>query len=127
MNAIDGLHTCFHFQHVLKIEIEKNQILFYHQVPNTSPTAASTGTDLNGMAVKNACEEILARLTPIKEKMPEKSWKEWIEVAYRDRISLSATGYYATPNIGYNHDKNEGNPFNYFTFGVAARYFFLKK
>ena len=32
-----------------------------------------------------------------------------------------ATGYYATPDIGYDHDKNEGNPFNYFTFGVAAR------
>jgi hypothetical protein len=31
------------------------------------------------------------------------------------------TGYYATPDIGYDHDKNEGNPFNYFTFGVATR------
>ena len=53
------------------------------QVPNTSPTAASTGTDLNGMAVKVACEEILSRLEPIKQKMPEKAWTEWIETAYR--------------------------------------------
>ena len=44
------------------------------------------------MAVKKACEEILTRLEPIKQKMPEKSWAEWIDVAYRDRISLSATG-----------------------------------
>ena len=44
------------------------------------------------MAVKKACEEILTRLEPIKQKMPEKSWAEWIDAAYRDRISLSATG-----------------------------------
>ena len=44
------------------------------------------------MAVKKACEEILTRLEPIKQKMPDKSWAEWIDVAYRDRISLSATG-----------------------------------
>ena len=90
------------------------------KVPNTSPTAASTGTDLNGMAVKKACEEILRRLEPIRARLPDKSWKDWIVAAYRDRISLSATGFYATPDIGYNFDQNEGNPFSYYTYGVAA-------
>ncbi len=90
------------------------------KVPNTSPTAASTGTDLNGMAVKNACEEIVRRLEPVRQKMPDKSWKDWIATAYRERIQLSATGYHATPDLGYNFDKNEGNPFSYYTYGVAA-------
>lgn len=90
------------------------------KVPNTSPTAASTGSDLNGMAVKRACEEICKRLEPIKQKMPNKSWKDWVHSAYLERISLSATGFYATPNIGYNHSTNQGNPFAYFTYGVAA-------
>jgi len=90
------------------------------KVPNTSPTAASTGTDLNGMAVMNACEELKKRIQPIRDQMPDKSWKEWIVAAYRARISLSATGYYATPDINYNWNTNEGNPFSYFTYGVAT-------
>ena len=90
------------------------------QVPNTSPTAASTGTDLNGMAVKHACEELKKRIQPIKDQMPDKSWKDWIVAAYRARISLSATGYYSAPDLGYNWNTNAGNPFSYFTYGVAT-------
>ena len=90
------------------------------QVPNSSPTAASTGTDINGAAVQIACEELVKRLKPIKEKMPNGSWKEWIDAAYKERISLSATGFYKTPNIGYDWSTNQGNPFAYFTYGVAT-------
>ena len=75
---------------------------------------------MNGMAVQKACEELNRRLEPIKQKMPGKSWNEWIVAAYRERIQLSATGFHATPDIGYNYDTNQGNPFSYYTYGVAA-------
>ena len=90
------------------------------QVPNTSPTAASTGSDINGMAVKIACEKILERLKPFKFTMPDKSWKDWIRAAYRARVSLSATGYYGIPYIGYDWKTNTGHPWSYFTNGVAT-------
>ena len=45
------------------------------KIPNASPTAASVQSDLNGMAVLNACEEINKRLQPLKEKMPDASWE----------------------------------------------------
>ncbi|XP_050457292.1 xanthine dehydrogenase isoform X1 [Cataglyphis hispanica] len=90
------------------------------KVPNTSATAASVGSDLNGMAVMNACEEIMKRLQPIIDSDPESTWEDWIKTAYRRRISLSATGFYRTPDIGYSFDTNSGNPFNYFTYGVAC-------
>ncbi|XP_067420930.1 xanthine dehydrogenase/oxidase isoform X2 [Emydura macquarii macquarii] len=64
-------------------------------VPNTSATAASVSTDLNGMAVS-------------------------VEAAYVDCVSLSATGFYRTPGIHYDYEKNEGKPFNYFSYGVAC-------
>lgn len=90
------------------------------KVPNTSPTAASVGSDLNGMAVIDACEKLNQRLKPIKESMPNASWKEWISKAYVDRISLSATGYYATPDVGMNPDTNpNARVYNYYTNGVG--------
>ncbi|XP_063625134.1 xanthine dehydrogenase [Cydia splendana] len=90
------------------------------KVPNTSATAASAGSDLNGMAVLEACETIMKRLQPYKEKKPEGKWEDWVLAAYLDRVSLSSTGFHATPGIGYNFQKNEGVPFNYFTYGVAC-------
>ncbi|KAG5346531.1 XDH dehydrogenase, partial [Acromyrmex charruanus] len=90
------------------------------KVPNTSATAASCGSDLNGMAVMNACQEIMNRLQPIINSDPKGTWEEWIKAAYFQRISLSATGFYRTPNIGYSFETNTGNPFNYFTYGVAC-------
>ncbi|KAM8705161.1 hypothetical protein ACLKA7_009592 [Drosophila subpalustris] len=90
------------------------------KVPNTSPTAASVGSDLNGMAVLDACEKINKRLGPIKEALPAGTWKEWINKAYFDRISLSATGFYAIPNIGYHPETNpNARTYNYFTNGVG--------
>ncbi|CAG2061172.1 unnamed protein product, partial [Timema podura] len=90
------------------------------KVPNTSATAASAGSDLNGMAVMNACQVIVDRLKPYKEANPKGKWKDWVHTAYFDRVSLSATGFYKTPDIGFNWDKNEGIPFNYYTFGTSC-------
>lgn len=90
------------------------------KVPNTPPTAASAGSDLNGMATLNACKIINERLEPYRKEFPDKGWEFWVNKAYFDRVSLSATGFYATPGIGYNFATNLGNPFNYFTFGAAC-------
>ncbi|CAL7940094.1 unnamed protein product [Xylocopa violacea] len=90
------------------------------KVPNTSPTAASAGSDLNGMAIMNACDEIMKRLKPVIDKKPNGTWEEWVSMAYLERISLSATGFYKTPDIGYSFETNTGAPFNYFTYGVAC-------
>nr|CAD7392474.1 unnamed protein product [Timema cristinae] len=90
------------------------------KVPNTSATAASAGSDLNGMAVMNACQTIVDRLKPYKDANPKGEWKDWVHKAYFDRVSLSATGFYKTPDIGFDWDKNEGSPFNYYTFGTSC-------
>nr|XP_048699342.1 xanthine dehydrogenase/oxidase isoform X4 [Caretta caretta] len=89
-------------------------------VPNTSATAASVSTDLNGMAVLRACETILERLKPFKRSNPKGSWKDWVGAAYIKCVSLSATGFYRIPDLWYDYEKNEGNPFNYFSYGVAC-------
>ncbi|CAG8646005.1 30839_t:CDS:10, partial [Racocetra persica] len=89
-------------------------------VGNTSATAASVSSDINGYAVSNACKTLVERLKPYREKMPNKSFKEIVHAAYFDRVNLSANGYYKTPDIGYNWDKNEGQIFFYFTMGVAC-------
>ncbi|XP_055644800.1 xanthine dehydrogenase isoform X2 [Toxorhynchites rutilus septentrionalis] len=106
----------------LKIPFEKIHIseTSTDKVPNTPATAASAGSDLNGMAVLNACTVINQRLEPYKKQFPDKDWDFWVNKAYFDRVSLSTTGFYATPNIGYDFATNSGNPFNYFTFGAAC-------
>lgn len=62
----------------------------------------------------------MKRLQPIIDSNVESTWEDWIKEAYRQRISLSATGFYRTPDIGYSFDTNTGKPFNYFTYGVAC-------
>ncbi|XP_061745952.1 xanthine dehydrogenase/oxidase isoform X2 [Nerophis ophidion] len=89
-------------------------------VPNTSPTAASASSDLNGAAVKNACQILKERLDPYKSQNPKGSWEDWVKAAYFDRVSLSANGFYKTPDIGYNFETNSGRAFNYFSYGVAC-------
>lgn len=89
-------------------------------VPNTSATAASVSADINGMAVLKACQTILERLEPFKRSNPKGSWKDWVGAAYVNCVSLSATGFYSVPGIGYDFEKNEGSPFNYFSYGVAC-------
>ena len=116
------------------------------KVPNTSPTAASSGSDLNGQAVRDACEQIRARLEPIaKELLASKfggapsvlrfyedhvydavdserfvSLEEVCERAYLMQVSMSATGYYRTPGIVYDKAKGRGKPFYYFASGAAV-------
>ncbi|KAL4788148.1 Molybdopterin-binding domain of aldehyde dehydrogenase-domain-containing protein [Aspergillus varians] len=89
-------------------------------VANTSSTAASASSDLNGYAIFNACEQINERLRPYREKMPNASMKDLAHAAYFDRVNLSAQGYYRTPDIGYVWGENKGQMFFYFTQGVTA-------
>uniref|UniRef100_A0A0S7EL74 XDH n=1 Tax=Poeciliopsis prolifica TaxID=188132 RepID=A0A0S7EL74_9TELE len=89
-------------------------------VPNTSATAASSSSDLNGAAVQNACETLLERLERFKTKNPKGCWEDWVNAAYFDRVNLSANGFYKTPDLGYDFDTNSGRAFNYYSYGVAC-------
>jgi xanthine dehydrogenase large subunit len=108
---------------------------------NTSPTAASSGADLNCGAVFKACRSILERLKKsaleeLNKNNPEKleikdeqvyyngeitglKWEELIELTYSKRISLSAYEHFATPDIYFNKETNKGNPFRYHVYGTA--------
>ncbi|KAL9892420.1 xanthine dehydrogenase rosy [Glossina fuscipes fuscipes] len=90
------------------------------KVPNTSATAASVGSDINGMAVLDACRKLNERLEPIKKANPKGTWAEWINAAYFERISLSATGFYKMPGIGWDPVKNpNARMYSYYTNGVG--------
>lgn len=90
-------------------------------VANTSSTAASASSDLNGYAIWNACEQINKRLAPYREKLGAGAkMKDLATAAYFDRVNLSANGFYKTPDIGYVWGPNTGQMFFYFTQGVAA-------
>ncbi|XP_063822618.1 xanthine dehydrogenase [Ostrinia nubilalis] len=119
-----GLHTKMIqvASRVLGVDVSKIHIseTSTDKVPNTSATAASAGSDLNGMAVQNACQTLVDRLKPYKDKNPNGKWEDWVWAAHFDRVSLSTTGFYATPDIGYDFKTNTGKPFNYFTYGVAC-------
>ena len=109
------------------------------KVPNTSATAASSGSDLNGMAAKAAAETIKARLADfIAEKHQVKPaavkftdgtvrvagevypWAKVVAWAYQARVSLSSTGFYATPKIVWDRVRGTGRPFFYFAYGAAV-------
>lgn len=89
-------------------------------VPNTSPSAASFGTDANGMAVKDACQTLLQRLNPIIYDNPKGSWEDWVNEAYMNRISLSATGFFRGKDVFIDWKKQEGKPYVYFSYGTAC-------
>ncbi|XP_077010743.1 aldehyde oxidase 2 [Tamandua tetradactyla] len=89
-------------------------------VPNTIATAASIGSDVNGRAVQNACQILLKRLEPIIKKSPEGTWEDWIEAAFEQRISLSATGYFRGYKAFMDWEKGEGDPFPYYVYGAAC-------
>ncbi|MEZ0578342.1 xanthine dehydrogenase molybdopterin binding subunit [Nocardioides sp. MH1] len=91
------------------------------KVPNTSATAASSGADLNGAAVKDACDQILARLRPVREVLgPTALWDDVVRTAYFDRIQLWAAGFYKTDGLSWDANAVQGSPFKYFAYGVAA-------
>ncbi|KAF1911627.1 Molybdopterin-binding domain of aldehyde dehydrogenase-domain-containing protein [Ampelomyces quisqualis] len=73
-----------------------------YQIANASPTAASSGSDLNGMAVKNACDQINERLQPYRDKLGKNApLKALAHAAYLDRVNLAANGFWKMPKIGY--------------------------
>ncbi len=88
------------------------------KVPNTSPTAASSGTDLNGAAVANACQQLSERLAPFRT--PERTFPQAVMAAYVARVSLSASGYYRTPGISMDWSKGQGTPFHYYAVGASV-------
>lgn len=89
------------------------------KVPNTSATAASSSADLNGGAIKNACEQILTRLTAYAAGR-DIPWEELVREAYFARIQLWAAGFYRTEGIHWDAAAMQGHPFKYFAYGVAA-------
>jgi xanthine dehydrogenase large subunit len=109
------------------------------KVPNTSPTAASSGTDLNGMAAKAAAEAIRARMAeraaelleaPVEDILFEAnrvlagnrslSFAELAHECHVARVSLSSTGFYRTPKIHFDRTTNTGRPFYYYAHGLAV-------
>ncbi len=110
------------------------------RVANTSPTAASTGADLNGKAVELACMELRRRLLQVAagklDAAPEEldiradfvrrsgartelGWEELVRTAYLQRVSLSSQVHYATPGIHFDRAKEKGEPFAYHVYGAA--------
>ena len=109
------------------------------KVPNTSATAASSGSDLNGMAVQAACDTIRQRMATHlaavhqAEAAQVRFAEGRVEVAgasytfaeaalacYQARVSLSATGYYKTPKVSWDRVKGHGRAFYYFAYGAAC-------
>jgi xanthine dehydrogenase large subunit len=109
------------------------------KVPNTSATAASSGSDLNGMATRAACEVIRGRMAAFlaekhqvaAEKVrfgegmvrvagEEYAFARVAQWAYEARVSLSSTGYYATPKLQWDRKAGRGRPFLYFAYGAAV-------
>jgi xanthine dehydrogenase large subunit len=106
----------------LGVELERVKITATStgKVPNTSPTAASSGTDLNGEAARAACRVLKERLAPFREKKPDASFAQIVRDAFLARTPLSATGYFRTPGIHFDRDKFRGEPFFYFAYGAAV-------
>lgn len=148
-----GLHT--KMQHVAATELGINphkikvNATNTSKVPNASATAASSGSDMNGMAVKNAIDILKSRITEVVVKEfnasgiqeqskaedivfendfifdkqhPERkvAFEEIIPKCYLQQVSLSATGYYRTPDIHFDREAGKGRPFHYFAFGMAV-------
>ena len=126
---------------VFGIETNKVQITATDtaKVPNTSATAASSGSDLNGMAVKQACDIICARISSyfiekyrpntnevkfedgrVKGSNFDISFKDAVQEIYTQRISLSSTGFYKTPDLQWDRIVGKGRPFYYFAYGAAV-------
>ncbi|WP_296980194.1 xanthine dehydrogenase molybdopterin binding subunit, partial [Thalassolituus sp. UBA1505] len=114
------------------------------KVPNTSATAASSGTDLNGKAAQNACITLKKRLVDfavdyfkvagdavrfennhivVTGDDGQEDWvsfAEFVNLAYVNRVSLSTTGFYKTPEIHYDPKAERGKPFLYYAFGATC-------
>ena len=89
------------------------------KVPNTSATAASSGADLNGAAVKHACEQIRIRLDELAAGR-ELGWEDLVREAYLSRVPLWAAGFYRTDGLEWDASRMQGHQFKYFAYGAAA-------
>ncbi|GBG80495.1 hypothetical protein CBR_g30957 [Chara braunii] len=90
------------------------------KVPNASPTAASASSDLYGGAVMDACQQLNARMQPVKNRFPPGTSLGVIaDACHKERIDLSAHGFYVTPGIDFDWSVGRGSPYAYFTSGVA--------
>jgi xanthine dehydrogenase large subunit len=137
--AADGLGIPVNFIRVTGTDTQK--------VPNASATAASSGADINGAAVNNACDQMRVRLAAVAARMlnctPDTikfiagqainmsaaadigaktavSWKDLVKQAWLDRVGLSVTGFYMTPDIKYDFTTLQGKAFYYFCYGAAV-------
>ncbi len=130
--AADGLGISVSLVRVTGTDTQK--------VPNASATAASSGADINGAAINNACEQMRARLRPVAARLlgceaaavelgggfasaPGKSpvpWPTLVKQAWLDRVGLSVTGFYMTPDIQYDFMTLQGRAFYYFCYGAAV-------
>ena len=127
----DALQVDFDTIKITKTTTEK--------VPNTSATAASSGSDLNGMAAQDAARQIKERLVAFAAEhwktdvsavrfLPNAvqvgdeifSFPDFIKLAYMARVHLSAAGFYKTPKIHWNRETGQGRPFYYYAYGAAC-------
>ena len=141
-----GLHTKMLqvAAHTLGLPLERVRLMPTRtdKVPNTSATAASSGSDLNGAAVKHACDQLRERLGQIAGRMldahPDEltfedgmvfrrdlsgeaiSFADVVDKAYLERVQLSASGFYRTPGIHFDAAAGRGKPFHYFAYGAAV-------
>jgi xanthine dehydrogenase large subunit len=112
------------------------------KIPNTSATAASSGSDLNGAAVRDACETLRTRLGEVAgahflvpaervrfedgrvfvegDPAHDVSFADIVSKAYLARVPLFASGYYRTPNIFFDRETGRGKPFHYYSYGAAV-------
>lgn len=141
-----GLHTKIRqiAAESLGLELDRVRVMPTRtdKIPNTSATAASTGADLNGAAVADACSQIRTRLAavaaellgcdtgavrfsagsvfPASDKPRAIPFAKVCEAAYRQRVPLFAHGYYRTPEIHYDPKTLRGTPFHYFAYATAV-------
>ncbi|WP_052226667.1 xanthine dehydrogenase molybdopterin binding subunit [Microbacterium mangrovi] len=141
-----GLHTKMMQIAATALGLELHQVRLAptrtDKVPNTSATAASSGADLNGGAVKNACDQLHERLAKVAGRLlnvderdvrfsggyvtglgnreQRLTFAEVANAAYHQRVQLSAAGYYRTEGLHWNPDLMQGEPFKYFAYGCAA-------
>ncbi len=109
------------------------------KVPNASATAASSGADINGAAINHACAQLRERLSAVAARMLQcepaqlvfaggtvsgpndsRSWQQVVIQAWLDRVGLSVTGFYKTPDIEYDFATLQGKAFYYFCYGAAV-------
>lgn len=138
-----GLHTKVAqvVADVLGIALERIRVTATdtHKVANTSATAASTGSDLNGKAAEDAAWKIRDRIVAMLVRSDgidaaslrfshgrvigaglDRSFEEVVAKAYAERVQLWSDGYYATPGLHWNRETMQGRPFHYFAYGAAV-------